>query len=394
MGDRALYHADLPALSRFSYAPIVSRFCTPARAQTLHSELAAARKAVKSPASVAAAVHALSWLAALNRTGSRGYRGVTAPLEYLAESIARCTGARMGARTAANAARILEAAGLVELGLAGRGNPVKAKDGKIYRRGVSTWTLTPAAISLWSRPRTSVQLGENLSANREKEGFPSGEYLDARAVDPGPAAPAPSVQPIREVKAPEAGASAPSLGLIGPRKAREPNGVRPRTAPQRLISGRPSRTEPETRARGVRALAYDLESELLRRGRSSREISDCVGRVLTESAPGYRGPVSQPWDDWVWRWRKLPTAERRLALSCAIWPGVRATLKRSFVARLPQAARFSPKRPWNVEPGPRAPYVPPPPPPPPPATAEIAIARVGDLELSSIFRRLQARGAF
>jgi hypothetical protein len=139
---------------------------------------------------------------------------------------------------------------------------------------------------------------------------------------------------------------------------------------------------------------YDLESELRRRARGELEVSDCVRQVLTETAPGYRGALSQPWDDWVWRWRELPAEERRTAISSALWPAVRASLKRSKLrkmASLPQ----TPLRVWNREPGPRdpaakwrAPVVA----PPPPATVEEAVASTTDPELLGILQRLMARG--
>lgn len=395
-GDRAAYHAELVDLTRLSWAPTLSSIMSGNAWHELDARLVIARENLGSRTAVRAACRVLAVLAALNKAGARGYRGVIAPVAELAETVRRCTGEPCSERTAWGALSILEAAGLVERGLAGRGTAERVGRGWARRR-VLVLTLTTAAISAWSRGsggrlshtsdlslhtanfagnpmdespasgRNSRRTREQVNETTENELAPC---LEATANDSARPSTSPSSliaglgHTLGAVPAPQ-GRGAP----VGAASSQASRG----RAPERLITGRPRPSEPATRANAVRCLVYDLETALRHRAVSSAELRDSVARVVEQAGPFYRGETDQPWETWVWSWRQLDQAERTRALSSAVLPAVRAGLKRAWVGRFPADETYS--RPpilgmLHQEPGPRARPSPPAPKPPPTAPPE------------------------
>lgn len=326
---------------------------------------------------VSAALRVLGTLAAVNKTGGRGYRGIIAPLEELAELVGRTSPGSCSPATVRNALRMLEGAGLVERGRAGRGRAVEYQPETFARSGVLCVTLTQDAIELWSGRKNATLRPDpddplNFSG-RYLDEKGSGAPRDARSSVRAPGRPRSATQAVSPDSAGDGstrprGSPSPSRARDGPAMCRgstagspATSGHRasvgpagPRTAPgsalrasagakaawnerlrppERRFSGRPRPAEPPTYERARRALLYDLETELRRRGPpNSDRILD---QVVRETAVSYRGPTSVPWDAWIWLWRESSYADRRRNLGSAILPAVMMTVRRLELCDLP-----------------------------------------------------------
>jgi len=421
--DTGRLHAEVADLERVDYCVAVRKNVGPAKLAELREKLADAKAHLKTGTSTLAAERVLALCGALARMGLRGYRGIIAPCEVLAETVAEASGGPCSVRTLRNAVAMLEQAGLIERGTYGAGKPVQVRrNGKVgwAKRKVLTITFVQGTMQLWSPPVSSPKprfsTPANFAATRSVEGSPFGGNPNAHAVDivgaspeqtgsgkdcdsPHPSAPSPSSSPP-PTASPLAADAAQTPPLATPRQARRdrpPDGERSeeggsaKTRPARNVPYRPRKDEPATRARGAWALVYDLESELLRRGACAAEVRDHVSRAFAELDPQFRGNESQPWDSWVWDWRAMDQAARRDALRRAIIPSLRATIKRGKLWEMPAAPGFcrgtSPANTNTgtlaavferllahntpIEPGPRARPDTKPPPPAPPTTAEL-----------------------
>lgn len=97
----------------------------------------------------------LSFFAALHRSGKSGYLGTQCTLDQLAEQIGLATGEPCGRSTLSAALGELRSAGLLtstSYALPGA-KPIETGPGRFIVRKIKIWSLTPLAISLWTKPR-------------------------------------------------------------------------------------------------------------------------------------------------------------------------------------------------------------------------------------------------
>lgn len=340
----------------------------------------------------------LSTLAALHRARRGGWRGVAATVEQIAATVNRITGEPCGPRTCAGAARILEAAGLLERSTAYRGRPEQLAEqegepARWARRPVSCWTLTQAALDMWTKKRRvghkhtssdSNLLSANLAASVSDEQAPSG-LCSARArtdLVAGDVCPGLGMvgQPTRPPPAPSATPSAP--GLTAPAKARPSPGLghgsingpplateaasldqeQPEAAnaagrapgrapPKRRYRHRPHPKAGNSYAIARAALLYDLETALIR-GMPPPRREQLLDQVEQETRRHARA-VTVPWDCYVYSWRGLSREDRARILTVDVLPALRrAAERRELLDFGVPDPNWRPHRPGG-EPGPR-----------------------------------------
>jgi hypothetical protein len=306
------------------------------------------KKRVGSHVGIDACIDGLTVLASLHRSQEIGFRGLIGSSKEIAKRCGEILGRHRGCseRTMREAFRVLEHADLLGRWTHGRGRQVERGDDPEThtRRHVLALTLSVVAISYWSAPRrrkggircdnvpnppSSANCTDNtILRNREPSALcnarPSytsaashSELLNAESPVPGDVV--------------EHGAFAPTLRT-------ETAG----SVPHRFVPWRPQPSDPNDLGHATRAILYDLETTLLHHRRPDR--SRILGLAGAELDPrrkfgelaGITAPPNSglPWDDWIWRWRGMPLADRRIACERALLPGLLGGLKRIDLCRL------------------------------------------------------------
>lgn len=335
----------------------------------LVERIAAAKAELGEHTSVQAALALLTALCTLHRMDAIGFRGLIGSQEAIAAHTAEVLGwpRGFGVRTCRGAGRILEAADLVERWTHGRGREVElepeaeGEKPRRCRRSVVAYTLTTVAASFWSGPRRRARRGpgvgekptpangaDNTTGGSKDPSAPR----DARpSISSATSAPellyAVSVVPTDDVEHEEAAS----------------RGARARPVPHRLHAWRPPPSAPNDWGTASSALLYDLETTLLHHRRADRprllgiargEL-DPARRIagIADTGPPARGS-GLPWDAWIWRWRGLPLADRRVACERAILPALAGHLRRLELWEIAPDRGAWPRVPHPTEPGPRA----------------------------------------
>jgi len=351
--DRALRHAELADLAQLRGVwTLRDSVCEVGGEDSWHELLEsidAARHELGERTAVAACVRGLSVLYALHRCGSRGFRGVIGPNDLIAARVEEITGNVGGfsGRTARAVWRILERAGLVDRWLYGRGKPIEqgapvaegeqgGDQGRPKRLTIAL-SLTVVAVSYWSGPgrrrRAAAPVGNpptvaNLAANTLGPDQSASHSRDARATTSS----ATSAAEQRHAVSPVPGDDF-ELGASAPASSR---GARAKPVPVRRIPWRPGPDAPNDLGNAAQALLYDLETTLIRHRRPdrgallelAREELDPTRRIaaVTGAGPPDRGS-GWPWDDWIWRWRGLPLADRQVVCARMILPALLGELR-------------------------------------------------------------------
>lgn len=315
------------------------------------------RKRTGASVSLNACVDGLSVLAALHRTEEIGYRGLIGASEKISARVGEILGMSRGHsdRTMRDAWRVLEHAELLERWKHGRGQEVAYGDEEPLadghegtaeppraRRLVLGLTLSVVAISYWAAPRRKPRRGGDVGAGPTSARFADNTTGQIRELSlPGNARPSRSsagtTSELFYEESPVPG-DAVAHGAAAPAVSRETA----RPVPHRRVPWRPEASAPNDLGTASTALLYDLETVLIRHRRPDRDR--LLGIARAEISPERRlsqiagtGPPARsglPWDDWIWRWRGLPLADRRVACERALLPALLGRLRRIELCEL------------------------------------------------------------
>jgi hypothetical protein len=263
----------------------------------------------------------LRFFAALNRTGTSGFRGTRCSLGALAAAIRRCTEEAASVSTVKRAlGKLVEKGYLLKSSAWGK---ARRFEGNVCRREqICVFTLTEKATRIWSYtnlPR-SKRPGEELKKPEPLNRAQS--FFDDPASSDRPAEiEAAGNQAMAEPAAPASGdrLTAPSArhegGKAAAKPAPPPGSIpKPSTEPANSTPKRSTtfrRGEPWTRASAKKAILELLTRMLADKGRPGKVAAALAafelggGRRLREEGSGVR------WDYWLARWGSLSRAERR-----------------------------------------------------------------------------------
>lgn len=317
---------------------------------------------------MAAALRLLGLLATLHKAGARGYRGVIATAEQIADKISKATGQPTSLSTVRNSVRILEATGLIDRWLSRQGPPVELDDGRIVPRMVLALTLTPDAMRLWGTPVAGSPFTKFNTQRSDKDPAFGGNQtratgarlkgVDVTARDRasvlrrGVIGGLDYISGAQQLSSPASNAAdaqttEPPTSTIGLNKrfafGEEGKGTqgRPRenstNALERVIGGKPKPSDPKTPQNEARCIAYDLETELIRRNAPLETRKLVLWRLTRELAPDWTGRKSQDWTAWLSSWSALRYDDRRRIISRAILPSLAASLRRRELVDIPMA---------------------------------------------------------
>ena len=305
----------------------------------------------------------LSWFAAIHRTGGCGWRGTELSLEVLAQAVAAATGEAASVGTAKRALGGLLRAGLLSWSWCGVRGKVEIRPGEWVTLQIKRWTLTPAAISLWSRSsgapkassgpapasspvvcvsslpgsKCSATLKADSSVTTETKEQPKGSSDRPPVLEAGGGGVACGDGRL-EPRNRSAVAVAVSSDVAADTLQRSPRlavatseNRKPRATSgaalvgvERAAPDRPRRGAPPTWDNGRRALLADLHVFLRAFPRGT--ASALYARARSETDPGWPAtwPAATAWDHWVPRWRSMFRGERFGFLRRSILPGLRA----------------------------------------------------------------------
>lgn len=371
--DRAQRHAELADYARVEVFVTLRGAVVDAGGleswDDLMQRITAARAELGERTSVVAAVLLLTALYTLHRMNQIGFRGLIGSAVAIAERTSEVLGwgRGFGERTLRGAARILEAADLVERRTHGRGRQVElepeaeGEEPRKLKRSVLSLTLTTVAVSYWAARRRNSNRGPDVGAKPTPANLADNTIGGEREL---------SLSRDARPSITSAGTAAQQLNAVSPvgdvvslaalAAASEGEGSA-RAVPRRMVPWRPSPTEPNDWGTATRAVLYDLETTLLHHRRDDRPR--IVGLARAELDPGRRiaglgegtppGGSGLPWDDWVWRWRGMPLADRRVACERALLPALVGHLRRLELWEIAPDRDGGRPRPGQVEPGPR-----------------------------------------
>ena len=370
--DRAQRHAELADYARVTgFYTLRSSVVDVGGEESwleLVDSLVAAKAELGEHTSVQAAIALVTALYTLHRMDAIGFRGLIGSQEAIANHTAEVLGwyRGFGVRTCRGAGRILEAADLVERWTHGRGREVELEpeaEGakpRRCRRPVVAYTLTTVAASFWSGPRRRARRGPGVG---EKPTSANGadNTTGGRRDPSAPRNAQPSISSATSA-AEQLYAVSPLTGDVEHGGASS-RGARASRVPHRLTPWRPGPHDPNDYGTASAAMLYDLETTLLHHRRADRPR--LIGIARGELDPARRiagiagtGPPARgsglPWDDWIWRWRGMPLADRRVACERAILPALAGHLRRLDLWEIAPDRGARPRVPHPREPGPRA----------------------------------------
>jgi hypothetical protein len=370
-----LLHAELQQLTRIDDLHTLRASVIDAGGEESWGELEKrlwdAKRSLREATGVGAAICLLTVLYTLHRMSKKGYRGLIGSAECIAKRIEELLGGMRGmsVRTLMGAGRILERAGLIDRWVYGRGKLVEVPDQtdplpdqapgeeRRFRRVVSAYTLTAAAVGYWSAPprrrRATAPVGvKTTSASLADNSLLGSGFASLSLSPPGSArasiSSAPSPARLSHAVSAEAAdeferAATAAASMIGGSAS---------PVPGRRFTWRPEPPEPNDLAHARQALLYDLETVLLRHRRRDRgrvlalvdaelapaRFMDAVMARLTGVPPprGRGSGLEKFFGQWLWHWRDLPLETRQLVCTRMILPAALAHLRRVELWCMPQ----------------------------------------------------------